>query len=97
MIEVKKILNKVKECGFKGIRPLYIDRDGAWHEAYALFYLEFENGEPAISEEFAEVLEEELMGCQVNVRGTEFEVIGPDFDEIDDQYYDSYYLMDELW
>ena len=96
MESVSKILDKVKKDGFKGVTPLYLDKVGAWHDAYALFYLEFSSGEPDISEKFTQFLERKFKDCEVNVRGTEFEIIGWDFDEVDDYYYD-YFLIDEIW
>lgn len=97
MRQVEKLLDKLKRNGFKGIRPLYLEEVGGWHEAYACFYLEFERGEPEISQLFEEYLCEKLEDCEVNVYGYEFEVIGPTFEEVEDNYYNDYILIDELW
>lgn len=96
MKAVKTLLNKVQSEGFNGVKPLYLERESGWHDAYALFYIEFEDKEPDISEEFIEYMEELLPGCEINVRGFEVEVIGPSCYEEEDNYYD-YFLIDELW
>lgn len=96
MKKVEKLLKKIEKEGFKGVKPLYLERESGWHDAYALFLIEFERDEPDISEELIEHIEELCEGCEVNVRGYEVEVIGPDFYEEEDAYYD-YFLIDELW
>lgn len=96
MKAIDKLLSQITLEGFNGTFPLYVEKEGRWHDAYALFCLEFQEREPDISEEFALFLEEKFKDCLINVRGTQFEVIGHDFDEVDDFYYD-YYLIDELW
>lgn len=96
MKEVEKLLKKVEKEGFKGIKPLYLERESGWHDAYALFYIEFEDKEPDISEEFIDYMEELFADSEINVRGFEIEVIGPNFYIEEDNYYD-YFLVDELW
>lgn len=96
MKEVEKLLKKVEKEGFRGIKPLYLERESGWHDAYALFFIEFERGEPDTSEEFVDYMEELFIDCEINVRGFEIEVIGPDFYIEEDNYYD-YFLVDELW
>ncbi|MBP9778625.1 MAG: hypothetical protein KBD25_05550 [Rickettsiaceae bacterium] len=96
MKKVKKLLDKINEEGFKGIKPLYLERESGWHDAYALFFIEFELGEPDTSEEFIDYMEELMPECEINVRGFEVEVIGPNFYMEEDNYYD-YILVDELW
>lgn len=96
MRKVEKLLDELRSVGFKGIKPLFLDEVGGWHEAYALFFIEFERGEPDTSEEFVDYMEELFIDCEINVRGFEIEVIGPDFYIEEDNYYD-YFLVDELW
>lgn len=97
MRKVEKLLDELRSVGFKGIKPLFLDEVGGWHEAYALFFLEFESNEPEISQQFEDYLNKKFKDCEIIVRGYEFEIIGPTFHIEEDAYYDDYLLIDELW
>lgn len=91
---VKTLLSSITKDGIDGEYPLYIAREGHWHDAYALFVIDWEN--PAACNKFAKLIRAKFKDCEVNIREDEVEIISHDFDDVDDFYYD-YYLIDELW
>lgn len=96
MQAIKKLLKKVNDCGFNGTYPLYIEVGGLWHEQYAVFSIEFEENDEALIKNFSRLLKKKFRGYRVFRRGNEFELIGPNFEEEDDSWYDQYPLL-ERW
>lgn len=96
MKAIKKLLKQVENNGFDGVYPLYIDVGGLWHEQYAVFAIEFEENNESLTKSFSKLLKKKFRDYKVYRRGSEFELIGPEFDEEDDAWYDQYPLL-ERW
>ncbi len=93
--QVKSILDNVGAKGFKGTYVVYIQKKGHWTDNYALFDLEFEENDDELGLDLCDYIEDNVKG-EVCVRENEFEVIGADFHNNEDEYW-AFPLVDDIW